>query len=230
MPAVLDPRPAPASASGHADLADRTDLAEGPVPGGPDETPAPRPPVARPPVAWLPTALPTALAGAACVALWAGAVWAAGHVSVSPALHTAALFGHLVCLVIGFGAVLVVDYHGLLWLTGRRTLPEVLRVAATLHPPVWAGTAGLVATGVFLGPDLDAPLTRVKLLAVLVIALNGLAATALSRRLAPSGRLAPSDGTTGLRPAALLLGGATAAVSQAAWWTALVIGFLNARH
>lgn len=170
------------------------------------------------PAAWI----SAVAAGLACVAVWAGAVWASGHLTVDPILHTVALFGHLAALVVGFGAVLVIDYHGLLWLTGRRTLPEVLDLAASLHPPVWAGTAGLVVTGVFLGPDLQSPLTQVKLLAVLVIALNGLAATLLSHR------LAPSDGSSPRR-AALLAGGATAGLSQLGWWTALVVGFVNSR-
>lgn len=40
------------------------------------------------------------------------------------------------------------------------------------HAPMGAGTAGLAVTGIFSGPDVDSPLTQVKLVSVLVIALN----------------------------------------------------------
>ncbi|MDT3395187.1 hypothetical protein RKE29_00710 [Streptomyces sp. B1866] len=163
-----------------------------------------------------------AAAALGCAVLWAASIWAATHLKADPALHTAALFGHLGALVVGFGAVLVIDYHGLLWLLGRHSLREVLALTHTLHRPVWAGTVGLLVTGVFLHPDLDSPLTRVKLLAVLAIALNGVAAAAVQRRIST---------LAGSRPPArlLLLGAAVAGVSQIGWWTAAVIGFLNSQ-
>lgn len=162
-------------------------------------------------------------AGVMCLALWAVCVWASTHLQADPVLHTAALFVHLSSLIAGFGAVLVIDYFGLLWLLGRRSLDDVLALAGCLHLPVWAGTAGLMFTGVFLHPDLSSPLTRVKLIAVLVIALNGVCAAALHRRLAGLGN--------GPVPARLLLRGAVAAcASQVGWWTAVVIGFLNSQR
>ena len=164
-----------------------------------------------------------AAAALACIVLWALCVWTSTHVRADPELHTVALFGHLTSLVIGFGAVLAIDYMGLLWLLGKRSMREVLAFTDCLHLPVWAGTAGLLLTGVFLNPDLSHPLTCVKLTAVLVISLNGVCAGALQRRLArlrddrPSARL-------------LLRGAAAAGVSQIGWWAAMVIGFLNSRR
>ncbi|MGI5404650.1 hypothetical protein ACQEVG_35365 [Streptomyces sp. CA-135486] len=164
-----------------------------------------------------------AFASLAVCAGWAASTWVAVHLRADAALHTAALFVHLASLVLGFGAVLAVDYYGALWLGGRKTLREVLDFTAPLHTLVWAGLIGLIGSGALLHPDLGSPLTCVKLCLVLVIALNGVQAGALHRRLA----------ALDCRPVSrslLLRGAATASLSQVAWWGALVIGFLNSRH
>ena len=148
----------------------------------------------------------------------AGALWTATHVRADPVLHEAALFVHLGCLVLGFGAVLTVDWVALQWAHGRRTLADVLHAADQVHVPVWLGYAGLVLSGVLLAPDLTSPATQVKLALVVVIGWNGLAASWLQRHL-------------GGRPRGLVLGASLlcASVSQCAWWGAAVIGFVNAR-
>ncbi|QSY48786.1 MULTISPECIES: hypothetical protein [Streptomyces] len=155
-------------------------------------------------------------AGAAC-AVWAAAVWAAPHVHADPLLHRVALFAHLACLLVGFGAVLTVDWIGALWLMGRRSLGDVLSTAGAVHAPIWGGLVGLTASGVFLHPDTGSTLTRVKLCLVLLVALNGVHAMALHRRL------------LGHRASRPLLARCAASVllSQAGWWGATGIGFLN---
>ncbi|MEU2451045.1 hypothetical protein ABZ605_13380 [Streptomyces sp. NPDC012765] len=171
----------------------------------------------------LPSWCGTAAASLAVVAGWAATTWIALHLHADSTLHTAALFVHLASLVLGFGAVLAIDYYGALWLTGRKSLREVLDFTAPLHLPVWAGLGGLLFSGAFLHPDLSSPLTCVKLGLVLVLALNGVQASALHRR------LAGVDG--GPVPRSLLVrGGVTASVSQAAWWGAVAIGFMNSQH
>lgn len=45
-------------------------------------------------------------------------------------LHDLAVDAHILALVLGFGAVMVVDWYGLLWLLGRRGLHESTRLAA----------------------------------------------------------------------------------------------------
>ncbi len=161
--------------------------------------------------------------------VWRGAVVTAAWLTVvlaTPALavpgrtaatvHTLALFAHLASVLLGFGAVLLVDWFGLLWLAGRRSLADVLRTAEGAHVPTWLGFAGLLGSGVFLGPP-----AGVKMVAVLVIGLNGVYAGVLLPRL---GRHA------GTPPAGLLVRSVVATtVSQAAWWTAVVAGFLTAR-
>jgi hypothetical protein len=155
-------------------------------------------------------------------AIWAVAIWAAAHVHAAHGLRTAALFAHLACLVLGFGAVLTLDAYAALWLLGRRTLSEVLRVAGGVHLLVWAGLTGLVLSGVFLRPDLDSPFTQLKLVLVLIVGLNGAHVLAIQRRLEASGDRRP--------PTRLVLRSGTAAlISQAGWWGAMLIGFLNAQ-
>ncbi|MEU8580324.1 hypothetical protein [Streptomyces abikoensis] len=162
------------------------------------------------------------LAGAA-VALcagWAASVWVSIHLQADASLHTVALFVHLASLVLGFGAVLVADYYGLLWITGRTTLREALGSASKLHLPIWAGLAGLVTSGVFLHPNPSATPTAIKLAFVLVLSLNGLQAGLLNKHMARQPAGEPS-------PRLLAWGGATAMISQICWWGAVVIGFMN---
>ncbi|MBC2901606.1 hypothetical protein [Streptomyces cupreus] len=156
-----------------------------------------------------------------CLA-WAGSVWAALHVEAGPAVRTVALFVHLGALVIGLGSVLTIDYYGALWLLGRRSLRQALEFADPLHVPVWAGLAGLVLSGIALDPDPQAPLTRVKLVLVLLVALNGVHAQALHRTLVGQGGALP------LRRL-LVRGVISAVLSQLGWWGAVTIGFLNSR-
>ncbi|MFF7726987.1 hypothetical protein [Streptomyces sp. NPDC008001] len=162
-------------------------------------------------------------AGFAICAAWAVSVWISVHLQADATLHTAALFVHLSSLVLGFGAVLVADYYGLLWMTGRCTLKEALGSAGRLHTPIWAGLVGLVASGMLLHPNPSATLTSVKLVLVLLLSLNGLQAGVLNRRMAEQPSASPS-------PRILAWGGATAVVSQVCWWGAVVIGFLNSQH
>ncbi|MFD0149779.1 hypothetical protein ACWGQ4_22665 [Streptomyces sp. NPDC055721] len=194
----------------------------------PADSPADADGAGRPPVAASPIpvryhrALLTLAATTGVVTVWAACTWMSLHLHADPVLHRVALFAHLASLVLGFGTVLVIDYYGLLWLIGRRSLPDTIEGTAALHAPVWLGVGGLLLTGTLLHPDPTAPLTQVKLLLVLVIALNGVHATALHHRLADLGHRSP---TTGL----LMRGGASAVVSQISWWGAVVIGFLNSR-
>ncbi|KDA41683.1 hypothetical protein E0F15_16250 [Frankia sp. B2] len=156
--------------------------------------------------------------GTALVVGWAAAVWTAAHLTADPTLHTAALFVHLAALVGGFGAVLAIDFFALSWLFGRRSFPDVIRVASGLHVMIWAGLAGLVLSGILLHPDLSRRLTQVKIGLVLLIALNGLHIWAIQHRLEQSATV-PSRALLARSIISNLL-------SQAGWWGAMVIGYL----
>lgn len=164
------------------------------------------------------------LAAATAVTLgWLAVVLVAPHIEVGAGLHRLALFGHLAALVVGFGAVLTMDWFGLLWMLRRIELGTLVRIAHEAHLLIWLGLFGLVASGSLLGPDTSAPLTRVKLLAVLAVALNGLYVGRLRHRLAGY-----AGGTAPWR--LLALGALAALTSQAAWWTATAVGFLTTQH
>lgn len=153
--------------------------------------------------------------GALVTAAWLAVVFATPHQQPSALVHRVALFVHLGSVLVGFGAVLLVDWFGVRWVTGRCTFADVLRTAEGAHVPTWLGFAGLLASGLFLGPPAGP-----KMVAVLVVGLNGVYAGALLPRLVRH----PAP------PAALLVRSVLAtAVSQAAWWTAVVAGFLTAR-
>lgn len=153
----------------------------------------------------------------ACAA-WAAAIWLAMHLMADMTLHHVALFTHLAALVVGFGGVLSTDFQAVMWLMGRRPLTDVIRFGAATHALIWIGLTGLVVSGVLLNPNFSQPLTRLKMVLVLVVMLNGLGALALQHRL-----------DRGTRLTGRLLARATALgmISQLAWWGAIVIGFMN---
>ncbi|MEV7616365.1 hypothetical protein [Streptomyces sp. NPDC089799] len=151
--------------------------------------------------------------------------WTAGHLQADATLQTVARFLHVAALTVGFGAVLAVDWIGILWLAGRRRLTHILDASNALATPIWAGLAGLTVTGALLRPDLDSPLTLVKLGLVLAVTLNGLYAHGLGQRLAPY----RNKGLQAVPRRLLVQSGIAATVSQIGWWGATLIGFVNSQ-
>jgi hypothetical protein len=139
----------------------------------------------------------------------------------SPLVHSIALFGHLGSLVVGFGSVLGVDYYGFLWFLRRISLQTMLQQADRMGPLIWLGLGGLVATGALMQPQLSSPLILIKMACVVAVGITGVLALSTKRAMV---RAMPSVG----RPL-LIRGLLLAAASQALWWSAVVIGFLNAR-
>lgn len=135
------------------------------------------------------------------------------------------LFVHIISLVVGFGAVLVIDTIGFLWLIGRTPLSFVVRVAHVTQRLIWLGWGGLVTSGIWLlslKGYIDA-LTWIKLFFVLMLGINGLFLHSIKKyleRYAERGRI----------PLLYLFRMTLAsAVSQLGWWGALSIGFVH-RH
>jgi hypothetical protein len=199
-----------------------TDLLTGravPVPHADDRSAAqPAPGSARVRGRRLPHWTPLAVVGSVILAAAPVVVWICSVSHPLPVVHDVALFVHLASLLLGFGAVLTVDWVAALFILGRRNLHEMLRAADNAAVPVWAGYAGLVLSGLLLEPDLTSPLTIVKLVLVLVIGLNGVVALGLHRAL----------GRGGADLRWMALGGMCATVSQLCWWGATAVGFLNA--
>ena len=168
---------------------------------------------------------------AAVVVAWAVVVIGAAVFPLDhPHVARVALFIHLVSMAVGFGAVIVIDVYGLLWLAGRRTLAELVDLDTAAHTVIAVGVGGLLASGIALQPDLGSPLAWFKMLLVLVLMLNGLAA---QRFLAGQrAKLAPATRGASIPWATFQRGLAAALVSQASWWGAIAIGFITnaARH
>ncbi|HEY5822535.1 MAG TPA: hypothetical protein VIT20_11200 [Propionibacteriaceae bacterium] len=134
-------------------------------------------------------------------------------------LRNAALFGHLMALLLGFGSVLSVDWFGLLWLLRRVPLAVVIAQADRMAVPIWLGTMGLCATGALLRPDLHSPLTVVKMVCVLGVVLAGV--TTISTKRIMVGQL-PRVSRSVLVRGAILAG-----ASQTFWWVSCLIGFMT---
>lgn len=167
--------------------------------------------------------IPVYVPAAVILVVWTAMVLAAPHIRTGDAVHRFALFAHLAALVLGFGAVLSLDWFGLMWMLGREDLITLVRVAQVAHTPIWIGLAGLMFSGMLLSPDTSAAPTVLKLVAVLAVALNGLAAAGVQRRLLALNGAAP--------PRPLLAAAVVVAtVSQAGWWTATLVGFVNAQQ
>jgi hypothetical protein len=134
-------------------------------------------------------------------------------------LQLVALFVHLISLVIGFGSVLAVDWYGLLSLSRRVTIGDVLLTAERMTPLIWIGLAGLTTSGVLLKPDLNSWPVVIKLCCVLGVGIVGVLALATSRLME---RQMPAPSRSLIHRGMILAG-----ASQAFWWTAVVIGFLT---
>jgi hypothetical protein len=185
----------------------------------------------------------TVLALGAVIVCWIAAVTVGSLFHPVGLLHQVALFVHLTSLVVGFGAVLVLDFYGARCVLGtsirlrraasaprhgaRRERPgpvEVARFASTVDPMIWAGLAGLVVSGAVLSPNVDSPATWLKLLAVLAVAFNGINAHHLCAELKSLPvTLTLSKLSTRLKVRLLITG----AVSQTAWWIAILVGYWN---
>ncbi len=149
------------------------------------------------------------------------AVAVSQRIHVGPGPHQAALFVHLASVLVGFGAVLVVEWCGLLWLLRRATLADALHVAGLVVPLIWLGVGGLLVSGTLLHPDLGAGWTLLKMAAVAALGVNGVYVGRLRRTLDAAG-----PEMTQAQQRLLFV---SAGVSQACWWTAVAVGFLSSQ-
>ncbi len=163
------------------------------------------------------------------------AIAASTRFEVTPVVRDMALFVHLASLVLGFGSVLAIDWFGMRLMIGKTSMPDMLAITAALTPPIWLGLAGLVGSGVVLRPDLSSPLTVLKLTLVTIVAVNGIHARALHRAFVRLPQVPPSSRRRHRRRRfsydrrLMIRGMVSGALSQACWWSATLIGFLNAR-
>ena len=158
------------------------------------------------------------LLGVVSVAI-VGLVFVSTLINPSHWLQVVALFVHLISLVVGFGSVLAVDWYGLLSLSHRVTIGDVLLTAERMTPLIWIGLTGLTISGVVLKPDLSSWLIVVKLCCVLGVGIVGVLALSTSRLME---RQMPTPAQSVVRRGMVLAG-----ASQTFWWTAVIIGFIT---
>ncbi len=89
---------------------------------------------------------------------------------------------HLAGLCAAYGSVVIVDVIGLLWLGKQMGRERMLAITTWAQPVVWAGLIAMMVSGARLGPDLSRPLTRVKMVLIILLAINGLNLDALRKR------------------------------------------------
>lgn len=135
------------------------------------------------------------------------------------------LFIHVVSLIVGFGAVIVIDTFGLLMLLKRVPLQMPQKVANITQPLIWLGWTGLVVSGIFLLNIKGAisGITVLKLFFVIMLGLNGIFLHFIKKALDSFQSLEQIPNIWKFRI------GLASLISQTGWWGALIIGFLN-RH
>ncbi|MBO1269795.1 hypothetical protein [Arthrobacter cavernae] len=160
----------------------------------------------------------------AATAAWGLSVAAGYTFTFDQGIHRLALSAHVLAMVLAFGSVIVVDWVGFLWLIGRRGLHDTSRLESAASPLIWIGLAGLLLTGAFIHPDITSTATQVKMCCVLGLMLNAISLIPVMRGLhaLPSGTMF-KEVAANLRARLLL----ALVLSQAFWWTAIVIGFAN---
>ncbi len=133
------------------------------------------------------------------------------------------LFIHLASLILGFGAVLVIDTFGFLWIIKKVKLSFVKQVANVTQPLIWIGWTGLVLTGIplILLKGSISGLSIIKIFAVLMVGLNGIFLHTIKKSMDTLTDELPIPNIIKFRMTLASF------ISQVGWWTAIVIGFLN---
>ena len=159
-----------------------------------------------------------------CTTGWTASLLVGHFVDCGPVMHRIGLAGHILALVLSFGTILVVDWLGLLWLLGKVQMHESGKLEAAAKPLIWGGLALLLVSGSLIDPDLTNPVTVIKLVCVLVLMLNGLGiAPAMHQLMALPAHTRFRELRRRLRLRLLV----ALTVSQACWWTAVLIGLIN---
>lgn len=133
---------------------------------------------------------------------------------------------HLVSFAVGFGAVIVVDTFGLLWLSGRAGITQVYKVASVTQGLIWLGWLGLVISGyiafkqIGVAPD---ELFKLKIFLVAMIGLNGILLHFVKEGIK---HLKDSETVPKNIQFRIAFG---SVISQIGWWGSLLIGFMHSQ-
>lgn len=134
-------------------------------------------------------------------------------------------FIHLISLIIGFGAVVVVDTFGLLWVMKKIKLATVNQTANITQRLIWLGWLGLVISGTILVVRRGSVsnITTLKIFFVAMLGLNGIFLHLIKKSF---DKLANAEVIPAIYKFRIAL---TSVISQLGWWGAIVIGFLNTK-
>ncbi len=152
-----------------------------------------------------------------------------GELDTNSPLFFVFLFIHIVSLITGFGAVIVIDFSGVLWMLKKLPLKTMTLIADTTQRLIWIGWCGLVLSGsglILLKGFID-ELTLIKLFFVAMLGLNGIFLHFIKKN--TDKVLAVTPDTATLPQRLIMQGGLASTVSQLGWWGALSIGFVH-RH
>lgn len=135
------------------------------------------------------------------------------------------LFLHLISLIVGFGAVIMIDFSGLLWTFKRIKLSFLNRVADITQRLIWLGWFGLVISGLvlILHKGFVDNLTWIKLMFVAMLGVNGIFLHIIKKQI---------DKVSDEQPMPVLVRfriTMASITSQLGWWGAFSIGFVH-RH
>lgn len=133
------------------------------------------------------------------------------------------LFVHLFSLTLAYGSVLVVDWAGLWYVLGQKPKDDLLKLSRTAQPLIWIGLTGLIASGVFLHPHMNKPLTQLKMLLVLIILCNGINLHFVQRAMSSD----QVESFWQLSGKLKLWSVVSITLSQVTWLGAMIIGFIN---
>jgi hypothetical protein len=140
-----------------------------------------------------------------------------------PILPQIAIFIHIISFIIGFGAVIVIDTFGLLWLLKKTKLATVNTVADVTEKLIWVGWFGLILSGtvLLLEKGFIDNLTWIKLFFVAMLGVNGLFLHSIKKSMERLGN--PEE----LPKSIMFRTGLASSISQLGWWGALTIGILH---
>lgn len=134
------------------------------------------------------------------------------------------LFVHLVGFALGFGAVMLVDAVGLLWVFRKAKAEQLGWLSGVAQKIIWSSVAIQIVTGsMLLDPEYITIRTKVKLAAVLILAINGVVLDRLRKKM-----LSYKQDDFWKLPHVFQLGSVVAiGLSQLCWWAATIIGFIS---
>ncbi len=135
------------------------------------------------------------------------------------------LFIHVISFIVGFGAVISIDFAGMMWMLKKIPLKMVSSIAEVTQKLIWIGWFGLVISGSVLiwHKGFIDELTWIKLFFVAMLGINGINLHYIKKATDALGDVNELPKTIMFRT------GVASAISQLGWWGAISIGFVH-RH